>query len=172
MKTLKRTLLAACLLIGTSAFAQEPVTPAVNTDHYRTAIGLRGGPTSGLTIKHFTSGTRAVEGILGVWNNGFRGTVLFEQHVNAGAPGLHWYYGVGAHASAYADNRTFYVYDNRYEYREGELGIGVDGIIGIEYKIPPIPFALSVDIKPALEVTTDGNVFGGFDPGLGVKFTF
>jgi hypothetical protein len=56
--------------------------------------------------------------------------------------------------------------------RGDDYSPGVDGMLGLEYKIPPIPFAVSIDIKPLMEVYRDGDLFFGLDPGIGVKFTF
>jgi hypothetical protein len=153
--------------------------PALNTNNYRTAIGLRAGGTSGLTIKHFMTPNHAIEGIIGAWPNAINLTGLFEWHVaTPGAPGLKWYYGIGAHATVYRD-RYFYYRENpngnRYRYyrvRENGVGLGIDGIFGLEYKIKPIPLALSLDLKPYIEIGSNNVVYSSFDPGLGLKFTF
>lgn len=142
---------------------------------YKTAIGLRGGSTSGLTIKQFTSDNMALEGIIGIWPFSMSATGLIEFYAPAQIVGLNWYYGFGGHV-AFETGRIYYASEvngnGRYFYREGELGLGLDGILGIEYKILPIPFALSLDIKPFLEVNTEGRAFMAIDPGLGVKFAF
>jgi hypothetical protein len=158
------------------AAAQQP---AINTGNYRTAIGMRVGHTSGLTVKHFMGNGNAIEGIIGVWPSAFSITGMYQWHVAApSAPGLKWYYGIGAHATFYNDRYYYYREGRRgywyryYRYQEGGAGIGIDGTLGLEYKIPPIPFALSFDIKPYVEFTTHNHVFMAFDPGLGIKFTF
>ena len=85
------------------------------------------------------------------------------------------YYGLGGHFANEA-GRTYLLYDrerNRvYRYSSRGYGIGIDGVLGMEYKIPPIPFAISLDIKPFMEFNSDGNVYLKLDPGLGLKFTF
>lgn len=171
MKTLFITMCAFLLL--NSGFAQ----PAINTNSYTNAIGLRAGGTSGLTFKHhYGSGTSA-EFILGIWNNGFGLTGLYEKNANAGISGLNWYYGFGGHVAA-SNNRSYYYVKGERGYfwyrqmHEDRLGIGVDGIVGIEYKIRPIPFAISFDLKPFIEVTNSGFMWASIDPGLGIKFTF
>ena len=51
------------------------------------------------------------------------------------------------------------------------LGLGIDGVIGVEWKIPSAPFALSLDWKPSFELLPDtGLWFKGF--GFGVKYLF
>lgn len=141
-----------------------------NTPNYKTALGLRVGGTSGLTFKHFFGGSTAFEGIVGVWPNALGFTGLIEKHVPAfDVDGLNWYYGGGGHIVA-GTERVYYE-GRRYD-RGDELGLGVDGMLGIEYKIPPIPFAVSLDLKPFIEVQTDGDAFLALDPGLGVKVAF
>ena len=154
----------------------EPVRPAVNQSNYKTAIGLRAGETSGLTIKHFFSESAAFEGIIGVWPYAFGFTALFEKHEQAfNLEGMNWYYGGGGHVVA-GSNRIYYMYTNGdryyYRYRSGNMGLGVDGVLGLEYKIKAIPFAVSLDMKPFMELNTDGGLFLSLDPGLGIKVAF
>lgn len=136
---------------------------------YTTAIGIRGGGASGLTFKHFVSSRSAIE-IIAWGNRNWLGvTGLFELYKTAfDVPGLNWYYGVGAHANFYDSNWGWS--DNRFN--ENVLGLGVDVIGGIEYKIKPIPMAISLDLKPNVEAYTNGNFGFHLDPGLGVKIAF
>ena len=189
MKTLKTALLlTAGLFLSTATFAQDrqlndftkstslltnPPAPALGSS-YSTAIGLRGGETSGLTIKHFIGGQTAIEGILGFWHHGLHATVLIEYYANAfGASGLNWYYGGGGHF-AIDGGRSYYGYGQKRKdyYDDGNFGLGVDGIVGLEYKITNIPIAISLDLKPYVEVISNGRIWGSIDPGLGVKFAF
>ncbi|MFT7197901.1 MAG: hypothetical protein ACI83W_002275 [Marinoscillum sp.] len=149
-----------------------PQTPAINTSSYSTAIGVRGFGTSGLTIKHFNSATNAIEGIIGFGPYALSATILFEKYVNAfDEPGLNWYYGFGGHIATQS-NWTYVNGWRNYQRDNGDFGVGIDGIFGIEYKIHEIPIAISMDVKPFIEVTTRGNAYLALDPGLGVKFTF
>jgi hypothetical protein len=149
-----------------------PQTLAINTSSYSTAIGVRGFGTSGLTIKHFNSATNAIEGIVGFGPYALSATILFEKYVNAfDEPGLNWYYGFGGHIATQT-NWTNVEGWRRHQRDNGGFGVGIDGIFGIEYKIHEIPIAISMDVKPFLEVTTRGNAYLALDPGLGVKFTF
>lgn len=190
MKTTKMiTVIAiACFLIsGTNLQSQEKnnkesqtvttnfPSPFVEKNDYKTAIGLRGGITYGLTLKHQFSHNIAIECILGVWQDALSITGLFEQQVPTGAPGLNWYYGGGLHATFLSGWRNYYYVEGRkyyYYYNNTDAGFGIDGLIGIEYKIPPIPFAISFDLKPFVEINTIGNVYLMIDPGLGIKVTF
>lgn len=137
---------------------------------YKTAVGVRGLGTSGLTIKHFTRNNQALEGIIGFYPNAFSATLLVEQYAPAfSEPGLNWYYGIGGHVATQSD-----VVSNEGLYRResSEVGFGIDGIFGIEYKIQQVPIAMSLDFKPFFEVATNGDAFIALDPGLGIKVTF
>ncbi|MFN3916612.1 MAG: hypothetical protein ACK4K0_02615 [Flavobacteriales bacterium] len=171
--TIKSIVVVLTLLTCGNSFAQSL------TSTYNTAIGLRAGETSGLTIKHFTGSNTAFEGIIGLWHHGLSATLLIEKHKSAfNVSGLNWYYGGGGHLVVQTRRSYYYYHRDRYYryyyrgYSSGELGIGIDGIVGLEYKIPPIPFAISIDVKPMIEVTSRGSMFWGLDPSLGIKFTF
>jgi hypothetical protein len=163
----------ATLLSMKSIQAQTVVR---NTDMdkntYKTAIGLRGGRTSGLTLKHFVGESTALEGIVGVWNRAWGVTGLYEKYTQAGESGLFWYYGGGLHATFESGSNINYSPYDYYYSSGGGMGLGIDGIVGLEYKIPPIPFALSLDLKPFFEINTSGNAFMALDPGIGIKVAF
>ena len=131
--------------------------------------------TSGLTFKHFFKTENAIEGILGVWPDAMGLTVLYEHHTNTDVDGLYWYYGGGAH-STIGNSRNFYAFDDGrkflYRYSDSDYAVGVDGVIGIEYKVRQIPFAFSFDLKPYLEIDNLGDAYMFVDPALGIKVAF
>lgn len=184
MKTLKKiNILILFLFIGIQINrinAQTQTQGAVSSgnSNYNNAIGLRIGETSGLTIKHFMNGSsHAVEGIIGITPYSAGITALYEQYVSTDVNGLQWYYGAGAHVNTGINRRVYYTYynDNRYyvyRYNYPGIGVGIDGMIGAEYKIAKVPFAISFDLKPFIEINNSPNVFLALDPGLGFKFTF
>lgn len=161
---MKKVLFTALLALGMSVGAQAQLD-------YGTAIGLRAGETSGLTVKG-SMGSNAFEGIIGIWNYGFTVTGLYEWITPTQAAGLNWYYGVGGHIAV--NSGYHYWYDSRRDryYRNGGMGLGIDGIVGIEYRIPRAPIAFSLDLKPYIEFNTAGPIFGSLDPGLGIKVVF
>lgn len=168
MNDMKRlaTLLIGLFLLGTPLMAQ-----------YNVAVGVRAGGTSGITIKkNYTHS--AIEGIIGFWRHGVSITGLYERHPGVtGVNGLHWIYGAGGHVRFYnpefsKKNRGPWYYGYPNEVDPGALGLGVDGIFGVEYKFPAIPFAMSLDVKPFIEFTSDGYAWFAIDPGLGLKLAF
>jgi hypothetical protein len=137
---------------------------------YKAAIGLRAGETSGITFKIHTNPTSGLEFIAGVSDNWFSLTGLYEKNAPAfNVAGMEWYYGGGGHLAFAADN---YYHEGHSYTRAESYALGLDGIVGLEYKIPEIPFAISLDIKPLIEIDGNGYFFFAFDPGFGLKFTF
>src|ERR1700741_814315 len=111
--------------------------PSINRYDYKNAIGLRVGETSGFTYKHMFNNGNAFEGIISAWPYTIGLTGLYEKHLQTGAPGLLWYFGVGGHANFGGPTERAYYYrgDRRYTYvyRSGGYAVGADGIIGLEY---------------------------------------
>lgn len=161
----KGTLLIAMLLITGIATAQ-----------YDFAVGLRSGGTSGITLKKNYEYS-ALEGIIGFWHDGISVTALWEKKTMAfDVNNLNWFYGLGGHVAVYGEDfngkggPSWYRHPHHYE--DGDLGLGIDGMVGLEYKIPEIPFAFSFDFKPFMEITTDGAFLFFLDPGIGIKLAF
>jgi hypothetical protein len=136
---------------------------------YNTAIGLRGGYPSGLTIKHFRNERTAVEGLIMFLPGFINLTGLWELHKQAfDTERLHWFYGVGAHISSYSRN-----YPKRWNgdyYTDHYVSFGIDGILGLEYHMKEIPFTIGVDIKPAIDIINPSlNLWGG---ALSLRYAF
>jgi hypothetical protein len=140
---------------------------------YNTAIGLRIGGTTGIDGKFFTRQSKAIEGIIGWFGNGSSLTVLVEKYSSIDG-GLYVYYGGGPHLAFYNGSGTYYGYFSRDVgyHPNNSLGIGIDGIVGLEYRIPGVPISFSADVKPFLELGAGGYVGTALDPSLGVKFIF
>ena len=158
---MKKLLIAFTLffLIGTAVTAQD----------YNTGIGVRGGLWNGLTVKHFTGTNTAIEGILTTRWEGFIVTGLYEIHAAQAfdVPRLNWYYGAGAHLGFFEGNPRNPWFDGG----STHTVLGIDGILGIEYNIEPIPFNISLDWKPFLNLL--GNVdFHASDVAISVRFIF
>ena len=143
---MKKFFVMAALLVSTLA---------VSAQEYDWAIGLRGGALSGLTVKK-NLGANAIEaGVsLDAYFTNVEATYQWQQPVIT--EGFNLYYGAGA----YLGLATQY------------LGVGAEGVVGLEYKIPGAPIALSIDYRPTF------NILGGFGHsnfynfGFGAKFCF
>lgn len=136
---------------------------------YNTGIGLRAGLYNGLTVKHFLSEKAAVEGILASRWSGFEVTGLYEIHARAfEVDRLNWYYGIGGHVGFYNGDKT--------KDSWGTAGttytvIGIDGILGLEYNFTEIPINLSIDWKPAFNLTGYSH-FWGDGGALSIRYIF
>lgn len=129
---------------------------------YKTALGVKVWDGGGISFKTFVAPNNAVEVIGYFYKNGSRLTGLYEIHGNiADAPGLKWYIGPGAHVG-------FYNYKG---YTGDKAVAGVDGVLGLDYKINHAPLNLSIDWQPSFEFA-DGRGFVGSWGGFGIRYTF
>ena len=86
--------------------------------------------------------------------------------------GLYWYYGYGAHLAFAGHHTGRFAERDYYHHHDEGFGLGVDGLVGMEYKIPQIPIAVSLELKPFLEVNSGNHFWFAADPGIGIKLTF
>ena len=154
------TISAAALLFSLAAFSQN------NSSSYKTALGVKVYPGA-ISLKHFTKPNRALEGLLYFWNYGFRFTGLYEIHGDInGAPGLKWYLGPGAHFGVWNNE-----WKNRYPSRNDGVSIGLDGVIGLDYKISGAPINLSLDWQPSFNFVGYSYFESGWG-GFAIRYTF
>jgi hypothetical protein len=145
-------------------------------EEYETAIGVRfGGVTQGISVKHFLNTNSALEGILSFGHHSFLVTGLYEKQLPVnGAPGLYWFYGIGVHIGFYNGGDYFYYtkHGQRYYYddRSSSAVLGIDLILGMEYKFQNAPITIGLDIKPAFDFV---EAFPGYwDGALTARFAF
>lgn len=157
---MKKVILSAFLL--TCAYLVNAQSHSTNSTSYQTALGVKIWDGGGITLKHFLTDKNAVEGIGYFYRRGFRLTGLYEIHGDInGAPGLKWYVGPGAHIG---------FYNNKY-YDDNKVVIGIDGVLGLDYKFNTAPINLSLDWQPSFEFAS-GFGFNGNWGGLGIRYTF
>jgi hypothetical protein len=127
---------------------------------YKTSLGVKFYPGA-VTIKHFIKPNLALEGVGYFWERGARATGLLEFHFDIpNAPGLKWYVGPGAHLG---------FYNNKY-YGGGTV-VGIDGVVGLDYKFREVPINLSLDWQPSIEFG-DYAGFTGNWAGFAVRYVF
>jgi hypothetical protein len=158
---------ALFLLSATHSNAQQ----SQNSSSYQTAVGVKfGAYEDGLSVKYFNSPDVSYEGVLGFRNHGAVLTGLYELNQEAfNIAELKFYYGFGAHIGALGRG-TYNRFGSDEYYNSSHLLLGADGVIGLEYKIPEAPIAISLDLNPRLELAT--GPFFDLAPGLGLKYTF
>lgn len=159
---MKRFLLATIVLFSISTLHAQ----MNEGSDYKTALGVKVYPGA-ISVKHFLKPGAAIEGLGYVYSDGFRLTGLYELHNNLGdVQGLKWYVGGGAHIGVWSDS-----WKNKYPNRNGGLAIGIDGVIGLDYKITGAPLNLSFDWQPSFNLI-GYNYFEGGWGGLGIRYTF
>lgn len=133
---------------------------------YKTAIGVKFYPGA-ISVKSFTQSNIALEGLAYFWNYGTRFTGLYEIHGNiTGAAGLKWYAGPGAHIGFWNDH-----WKNIFPARDGGVMFGIDGVLGLDYKVKGAPLNVSLDWQPSFNFV-GYNYFEGGWGGLGIRYAF
>lgn len=145
----KLIVLCACVLMGIGSMSAQ---------NYQHELGLRLGGSGGITYRYNLSQSNAIEGILSTyWYSGVSITGLYEWKQPVINNDFYLYYGAGIHLGAFRNH----------------FALGVDGIVGLEYQIPTVPIALSLDYKPGIHfLPIDDWWVGLYDVAFSVKFTF
>ncbi|MDB5193321.1 MAG: hypothetical protein JWQ96_2884 [Segetibacter sp.] len=150
--------LLSLLATSTYGFCQEGGGPG-----YNSALGAKLTTGVGVTYKTFVANTKAFEAQAMFLSRGVRFVSLYEFHFYniAGAPGLGWYIGPGAHIGAWRKDKDI----------KGEsiFDIGIDGVIGLDYKIKNIPINLSLDWQPSYSIIGNAGLQPQFG-GLAIRY--
>lgn len=117
---------------GTQAFAQD----------YKLGLGVRFSSRAALvnnsvSLKYFFQKNTAAEALVS-FGHPFALGLLLEQHQPLLSNRFKWFYGGGIYAAFSGPRRA-----------------GLQGVIGLDYKMPVIPFNLSIDWKPELTFTKE-----------------
>lgn len=172
MKKAALVLLVCCAYAGVAAAQSDadstdvPKTPARlnNESTYNTALGLRmffGGPTAGITLKHFIIPKNAVEvGLLFPTSGGVILEGLYEyQGSFQETPGLYWYGGAGL--------LGYFTEDEQDDY------FGLPLAVGLEYKLKSAPLVFGFDWQPLIWFSEGvDNQFDASNVGVTVRVAF
>jgi hypothetical protein len=134
------------------------VTSSANAQNYKMGLGARFSSrapliNTSLSFKYFLSEKTAAEALFCV-NDPFAIGLLLEQHKPLATKNFSFFYGGGLYAGFSGPRRG-----------------GLHGIAGLDYKLPMIPFNLSIDWKPELTFTKEFS----FEPAalaVSARFTF
>lgn len=143
------------------------------------AVGIRGGLSSGFEYRVFTDDINSYRILLSARRHGLQLTGLKEFHrpnvFDAGEE-LSFIYGLGAHVGFESWDKYYLQSDYPYlRYRERKTGpiAGLDGLAGLEYRIPTLPLVAGIEVKPYF------NLFGEdffdlevFDLAFTLKYVF
>lgn len=144
------------LLLGFALFAAI----VAGAQHYRQAVGIRGGLSSGFEYRAFSEKFVSYKALLSTRHRGIQFTGLKEFH----QPGLFdfsdelvFVYGFGAHVGFEKWN-AYDPVDEEYRphYFETRTGFvaGLDGLAGLEYHLREAPLTFGLEVKPYF------NLFG------------
>jgi len=152
MKKLILTLFSATIFLAASAQNSTAEGP-----DYKTAIGAKLWTGGGISVKTFIKDNNALEFIGYFDRYGTRITGLYEIHGNLSSEGaLKWYVGPGAHVGLY----------------KGITAVGIDGVVGIDYKFTNMPLNLALDWQPSFELGSGTrNGFNANWGGFAIRFT-
>lgn len=138
------------------------------------AIGARFGSATGITYRYTLNPDRAIEGILSVQSNStysrFRLVGLYQYHKPL-VDNLSWFWGFGGSVGSYT-GKAYTTDEGKHFDKYSELALSVDGIVGLEYKIPSAPLAISLDAKPYFDFLQESgfNIVNGL--GFSVRYMF
>ena len=133
-------------------------TQRLHAQEYKMAVGVRlssaqATVNNSISFRYFLNESRALEAMAS-FDPGAIG-LLYEVYKPLGnAPGFQWFFGGGAYAAF-----------------KGNDVLGVQGVVGLDYKFQQIPLNLSLDWKPELNLVDNVN-FEAASVGLAVRFTF
>lgn len=129
---------------------------------YKSAIGLRFGYPTSISYKTFISDPGAIEVYAGFrgWDgyNWFAVGGMYQHHMQfPDVEGLKWYFGGGA--SVY-----FWNFDDNFNNDgAGNTSLGINGVLGLDYKFSGAPVNLSLDWMPTVFI-------GGYNDGFGAGY--
>jgi hypothetical protein len=143
----------------------EQKTGPFNTG-YKKAIGVKMYP-SAISYKSFMTGSKAIE-VLGYFTlDGLRTTVMIEKYSPfANTDQLSWYIGYGGHLGIWSEE-----WKKNNPTHDAGIALGVDGILGLDYKIKNAPLNLSLDWQPSFNFVGASYFESGW-AGLGIRYTF
>ncbi len=132
------------MFFGLSTFAQN----------YTRDAGIRVGNGIYMTYRQFFDEKDAFEAMAGFTNRGFRVVALREYFLRL-APSkndnLNLIYGYGIHAGIAYTNKFQVLHRVYYHDWKWTPQFGVDGIIGLEYRMNELPFTVNVAAQPYFE---------------------
>ncbi|MBK8363045.1 MAG: hypothetical protein IPN61_09340 [Bacteroidetes bacterium] len=162
-----------CTLLSNSTFAQK----------YYMGIGGRAGKFyTGASFKYFFNSTNstgmqleAAYANITVGGYNLKGFII--KQIPFKVPiiqlPLDFVYGAGVHAGYFPfEPQGYYkkVDGNAIYYTKDVVTVGVDATIQIEYKIPRVPFTLTIDVVPFYEFVNRGPEIVDF--GVSIRYVF
>ncbi|MEA3461716.1 MAG: hypothetical protein U9R49_07545 [Bacteroidota bacterium] len=153
------------------------LSPAAFSQFYHKEVGIRGGYSSGITFRVNLEEYLSYEGQLSYRDKGGIFTVLRQQHTEIGMDQVgNWefVYGMGFHAGFYYTD-TYKIFGKEFYYGSEIFTpvLGMDGYVGIDYKLVNLPMSFGVSYQPFVEISLM-QIFGInlWDFGFHVRYMF
>jgi hypothetical protein len=153
------------------------VSGILNAQNYTRDAGIRVGDYLSASYRIYSEDDQAIEGLLFFGRKGITFTIMkehFQPALGHISEYLYFTYGYGAHLGfRYLDHYKVLSRTVQYDdYRLTPL-LGLDGIIGVEYRFPEFPFMVSLDAKPYFEFSTI-QIFSIYlqSVGFSIKYRF
>jgi hypothetical protein len=147
------------------AFATLFACNTLNAQSYKTALGIRLSSrdavvNNSVSFKQFLNQKTALEALFTFDKKAALGALIEIHKELPGTEGLYWLYGGGAYLGFDADKTN-----------PSRSLMGLQGVVGLDYKFSGLPINLSLDWKPELNIIDNIN----FEPAalaLSIRFTF
>ena len=155
------------LCISTTAFSQYELKE----------IGLRGGYTAGVTFRVNIEEDLSYEMQLSHRHNGAIFAMLRQKHLEMGMDrhgNWEFLYGMGAHFGFYfTDSYRLFFKEIYYGQNMFTPVVGMDGYVGIDYKLENVPLSFGVSYQPHMEISLR-QIFAInlWDFGIHVRYRF
>ncbi|MGI9137665.1 MAG: hypothetical protein ACR2IM_01360 [Sediminibacterium sp.] len=161
---LTRIITLTCFLyITLTANSQDTIEKY--TSPYKKALGIKLNPGA-ISYRSFYTRNKAAEGIGFVSLDGFQLTILNEKFTPfTNTENLTWYIGYGGHFNLWSER-----YKLNNPAKKAGVSVGVDGILGLDYKLRNTPLNLSVDIQPSFNFVGESYFELGWG-GIGIRYT-
>ena len=145
---------------------------------YKHSVGVRAGYSHTVTLKYFYNDQEAVELMAGERNGGLQITGLYQFNRPmklAITDMLYAYYGAGIHVGyelfPVANDNT--AVNNIFTNNQPLFVMGVNTILGVEYRWLAIPITIGLDVKPYFQMVDMRYGDTKFwDVGASVKYVF
>jgi hypothetical protein len=148
------------ILLAIAAFL---LALAATAQNYNKAIGIKFPVGVGVTYKKFITPKAAMEFQALAGKESFTLVGLYEFHFPfTKTEGLSWYVGPGIHAGFYKNE-----YQKTYS---SKMDLGIDGVLGLDYKFNGLPINVSLDWQPSLSFTGNSGAHSAYG-GVAIRYT-
>jgi hypothetical protein len=153
------------------------LSSSVFSQFHTKEVGLRGGYSSGITFRVNLAEDLSYEAQLAYRDQGGIFTMIRQRHLEIGMdPVGNWefIYGFGMHAGFYFTDTYRILFREVYFGREIFTPVfGMDGYVGIDYKLENVPMSFGVSFQPFMEISLK-QIFGinFWDFGFSVRYRF